>query len=111
MANKRKRRRKGLHLTDKRHPLPGVLGCLAGLISLGGFIGTCFISGQAQGKAGLEVGVAAVGCFAMSVAGFCMAWVSLRQENIRTLFPTLSSILNGLLMIFYLFLYMWGVFV
>lgn len=111
MAKSRRRKRKGLHLTDKKHPVTGIVGCLAGIVSGGGFLGACFISGQAHGKAGLEVGIMAVLCFVFSIVGFGMAWISLRQENIRTLFPTLASILNGLLMIFYLFLYMWGVFV
>lgn len=108
---KSRRKRKGLHLTDKRHPITGVLGCFAGIISGCSFLGACIASGQAYGKAGLEVGIVAVCCFVLSIAGFGMAFFSLRQENIRTLFPTIASILNGLLMVFYLFLYMWGVFV
>ena len=40
--------------------------------------------------------------------GFVLAWTSLHQEDIRPHFPTIASICNGLLVIFYLMLYIWG---
>lgn len=110
MTAGKRRGRKGqsLHLTDKRHPASAILATALGAVSVMLFIGLCWVSGQSHGKAGLLVGLFGIGCFCLSVAGFVLAWISLHQENIRPLFPTIASVLNGLSVVFYLLLYLWG---
>ena len=105
---KKNRGDQSLHLTDKKHPASAILATVLGVASIVLFIVLCFISSQSHGKAGVLVGLSGIGCFCLSVAGFVMAWISLHQENIRPLFPTIASVLNGLSVIFYLLLYLWG---
>ncbi len=108
MARRRKRENDGLRLTDKRHPGLGILSTVLALASLILFGAVCFVSGTNRGNSGLGVGLVGVLCFLISIAGFICAWISLHQENIRPHFPTIGSVLNGLMMIMYLMLYIWG---
>lgn len=108
MSQKRKRENDGLRLTDKRHPGLGILSTVLAGISLVIFCGVCLLSGQNRGNLGLSAGVLGLVCFGISVAGFICAWVSLHLENIRTLFPTIGSMANGLMVVMYLILYAWG---
>ena len=85
MARKKKERESSLHLTDKHHPASG-----------------------SNGHAGLLVGFVGICSLVVAGVGFVLAWISLHQEDIRPHFPTIASICNGLLVIFYLMLYIWG---
>ena len=107
-AKEKKRNKKSLHLTDKRHPASAIFATILGVLSVGLFIALCLFSSQSHGKAGIIVGLGGVGCFLISLVGFAIAWMSLHQENIRPLFPTISSLINGLSVVFYLLLYLWG---
>ena len=102
--------RKSLQLTDKRHPGIAIGATLVGICSMVLFIATCFLSSESHGNGGITVGVAGLFCFALAGVGFCMSWMSLRMENIRPLFPTIASIINGLLLVFYMLLYIVGTF-
>ncbi len=106
-----KKERHSLRLTDKKHPRGAIIATLIGVASMILFIITCVISSDSNGKAGALAGVAGLFCLLLSVIGFIGAWLSLRGENIRPLFPTIAAVINGLLMVFYVFLYMWGMFV
>jgi hypothetical protein len=105
---KKRRKKQSLHLTDKKHPGYAILATILGVVSIVVFIVLCFISSQSHGKAGILIGLAGMGCVLFSLIGFIAAWITLHQENIRPLFPTIASVLNGLLMVFYLLLYLWG---
>ena len=107
-AKEKKSRKKSLCLTDKRHPGSAIFATILGILSVALFIGLCFLSSQSHGKAGLEAGFAGVGCFIISLVGFIISWISLHQENIRPLFPTIASLINGVSVVFYLLLYLWG---
>lgn len=100
-ASKKKQRQSSLHLTDKRHPVAGVLAMFLGIISVISFVVLCFISSQSHGHAGMFVGFLGILCFILSLIGFVMSWITLRQENIRPVFPTIAAIINGLEVVFY----------
>ena len=61
-----------------------------------------------KGKAGLLIGLGGFICIIISGIGFLAAWASLHQENIRPLFPTIASVVNGLSVVFYFVLYIYG---
>lgn len=111
MSGRKKRKQSSLHLTDKKHPVFAIIATILVVVSLGVFLGACIWSGQSHGKAGIYVGLVGIFSFALSIVGFVLSWISLHQDNIRPLFPTIASVANGLLIIFYLLLYMWGTFV
>ncbi len=106
---KKKRKKEGeLRLTDKKHPISGIWSVLIGVFALIMFIATCFISGDNGGKGGMIVGVVGILCFIISISGFILSWMSLRKENIRYLFPTIGAVVNGLQIIGYMIVYIWG---
>ncbi|MCD7826728.1 MAG: DUF6142 family protein [Clostridiaceae bacterium] len=110
---KRKKRKKGksLQLTDKKHPLSAIVAMFLGILSLSIFAVICFVSGESDGNAGIYVGVVGLFCFLLSIIGFVVSWMSLRGDNIRPLFPTIASVINGLLLVCYLLVYIWGTFI
>lgn len=111
MSKKKKGTRSSLHLTDKKHPISGILAMILGILSIIIFVVICFVSSQSHGKAGLGIGFIGILCFLLSIVGFVLSWVTLHQENIRPLFPTIGAVIGGLLMVFYLLLYVWGTFI
>ena len=111
MFNKRKKKRKKegeLRLTDKKHPISGIWSVLVGIFAFIMFIVTCFMSGDGGGNGGMIVGVVGILCFIISITGFILSWMSLRKENIRYLFPTIGAVVNGLQIIGYMVIYIWG---
>ncbi len=108
MSRKKRKRDSSLHLTDKHHPPLAIGATLLAVISIGIFGAVCVSAGKSDGHAGLLAGLAGMVSLFVAAVGFVMAWLSLHQEEIRPLFPTIASICNGLLVIFYMMLYIWG---
>ena len=108
MSRKKKERESSLHLTDKHHPLLGIVATLLAVLSAGMFGSACVAASGSNGHAGLLVGFVGICSLVVAGVGFVLAWISLHQEDIRPHFPTIASICNGLLVIFYLMLYIWG---
>ena len=109
--NKKRRREDGeLRLTDKKHPPLGIVSTIIAVLSFALFATVCIVSGENGGNAGLYVGVIGILCLILSIIGFILAWISLHQDDIRAVFPTIGSVINGLLTISYMLLYVLGTF-
>lgn len=108
IMSKKKRRKDGLHLTDKKHPKQGIWSTVLGILSLVLFLVLCFLSGEAGGKAGAWIGILGVLCAAINIWGFVLAMLSLKLDNIRQLFPSLGVVINGLMILMYLVIYILG---
>lgn len=111
MFRKKRKEKSTLRLSDKKHPVSAIVATGIGLASLSLFLVVCLISSESNGNGDIWVGAGGVLCFVLSVVGFILSWMSLHIENIRPQFPTIAAVLNGLLMVFYFLLYMWGMFV
>lgn len=107
---KKKREKKSLLLSDKKHPKSAIVATGIGVVSLLIFLVSCVFSSESDGNADLFIGAVGLLSLFLSVLGFVIAWASLHQENIRTLYPTIASVLNGFLIVGYFLLYMWGMF-
>ena len=108
---KKKQKQSSLKLTDKKHPPLAIGATFVGLCSGLGFFAVCMVSSQSHGKSGMYIGAWGIFCLLLSGLGFVMAWVSLRKDNIRTFFPSVAAVINGLVMVFYILLYFWGSFI
>lgn len=104
----RKQKESSLHLTDKHHPPIAIGATLLAMLSAVLFGSACFTSGKTGGHAGIIVGFLGMISMCICIIGFVMAWISLHQDEIRPLFPTIAALFNGLLLIFYLLIYVWG---
>lgn len=107
----KKKGRKSLRLTDKKHPISGIIAMALGILSIVVFVVLCFVSSQSHGKAGVMIGFVGILCFILSIVDFVMSWITLHRENIRPLFPTIGAVIGGLSIVFYLLLYVWGTFI
>lgn len=110
-GRKKRKEKSALRLSDKKHPVSAIVATGIGVVSLLFFLVICVISSESDGNAGVLIGAGGILCFVLSVTGFIMAWMSLHMENIRVKYPTIAAVLNGLLMVCYFLLYMWGMFV
>lgn len=109
MRSRKKRKKEGeLRLTDKKHPASGIWAVIIGIFALVMFGVTCFVSGNNKGNGGMVVGIVGILCFIISISGFILSWISLRKENIRYLFPTIGAVVNGLQIVGYMVVYIWG---
>lgn len=109
MSIRRKRKKEGeLRLTDKRHPISGIWSVIIGVFAFVMFAMTCFISGNNGGNGGMIVGIVGILCFIISISGFILSWMSLRKENARHMFPTIGAVVNGLQIVGYMVIYIWG---
>ena len=87
MARKKKERESSLHLTDKHHPLLGIVATLLAVLSAGMFGAACVAASGGNGHAGLLVGFVGICSLVVAGVGFVLAWISLHQEDIRPHFP------------------------
>ncbi|MDE6853351.1 MAG: hypothetical protein K2J67_12865 [Lachnospiraceae bacterium] len=108
MFRKKRQKESSLHLTDKHHPPLAIAATVLALVSVGLFGAVCISAGESDGQAGLVAGLLGMVCLLIAAVGFVMSWISLHQDDIRPLFPTIASVSNGLLVIFYMALYIWG---
>ncbi len=108
MFGRRKKGKDGLHLTDKRHPGQAIWATVMGIASIVIFLVLCYMSGREKGNAGIEIGFAGSACTLLSIWGFSLAWFSLKLDNIRQLFPSLGVVINGIMILLYLLIYIWG---
>lgn len=108
MFRKKRQKESSLHLTDKHHPPLAIAATILALASIGIFAAVCISAGESDGHAGLMAGLLGMVCLLIAAVGFVMSWISLHQDDIRPLFPTIASVSNGLLVIFYMALYIWG---
>ncbi|MCI7060627.1 MAG: DUF6142 family protein [Lachnospiraceae bacterium] len=108
MNPKKRRKKEGLHLTDKKHPKQGIWSTVLGIVSVVFFLVLCFMSGETGGKAGVWIGILGVLCAVISIWGFVLAMLSLKMDNIRQLFPSLGVVINGIMIVFYLVIYIMG---
>ena len=107
----RQRKKEHLKLTDKKHPKEAVYALLLGVLSVIILFMACMKSSETSGKGGIEVGIAGLVAAFASALGFAMAAKSLKQDGIRYFFPTVASILNGIMLVFYVYIYFWGAYV
>lgn len=105
---KQHERESSLHLTARHHPRRAIIATLLGILSIGVFAAVCISAGNSDGHAGIISGLIGMLCLLIAAVGFILSWFSLYEDNIRPLFPTISSLLNGLLVIFYMLVYIWG---
>ncbi len=98
----------GLKLSVKKHPIKGIISTILALISMIFFLMACIISSQSKGNAGLYIGIIGIGCLILSITGAVFAWLSLNEDDIKPIFPTIGALLNFLLTLFYIVLYILG---
>ena len=98
-----------LKLTDKKHPLGGIMGVVFACVSFVLFVTLCIISSINKGKGGLIViGMGGMICFFLSLAGLIMSFKTLKKEEIRYIFTNIAIGANLILTIVYMILYTLG---
>ena len=79
MARKKKERESSLHLTDKHHPLLGIVATLLAVLSAGMFGSACVAASGSNGHAGLLVGFVGICSLVVAGVGFVLFDLCLHQ--------------------------------
>ena len=90
--SKKRRNKKSLHLTDKKHPMLAIIATGLGFLSIVLFFAFCILSGTQKGKAGLLIGLGGFICIIISGIGFLAAWASLHLSLIHIYHASLPGI-------------------
>lgn len=96
------RGRRAYKFTAKHHSKKGICSTAAGLISLASTVGGIYGAYAAKGEGGAylaALGVAAITC---CIYGVIEGNRSFREEEIYLLFPRIGTVLNLLLLIFWI---------
>lgn len=101
-------KRKKIQFTDRIHPVMGIISVILGVVSMGGLITLCVLSGNTKGNSGLIAGVLGMLAMIMSFIGFFMAIRCYRRDDIYMVTPTIGSIVNGIMVIIFLLLFFIG---
>lgn len=110
MAGKKRKNRSSLHLTDKRHPKTAIVSVILAVLSVLVFFGACAFSSTSKGNASLSIGFVGLLSVCLAIAGFVLGFISLHKSDIRHIVPSVAALVNGLIIIFYMILYIWGTF-
>ncbi len=97
-----------LKLSAKKHPVKGIVSTILAVLSLLLFVAACILAGVKNGKAPMYVGIMGFMSFIIAIIGTTLAWMSLREPDIRVIFPSIGGIINGLSLLLYLIIYIWG---
>lgn len=105
---KRARSRSNFKFSDRIHPITGIISVALAVLSSVMIIGLFVSSSQSDGKGGILLGLAGLLALIISSVGMFFSVIALKKEDIHYRFPVLGAILNGLLIIIYLILYIYG---
>lgn len=96
------RGRRTYKFTDKHHSGNGIRSTLAGAVSLGCTLGAVYGAYVAKGNAGTYLAflgvVAIIGC----IYGVYVGNLSFKEEDVYYLFPRIGTVLNLILLIFWI---------
>ena len=86
--------------TDNRHPAPGIMSAILGVISAGALGTAVAFTYRDGGQAQLQYAAAALVAAIFSVVGFVLGIMSRHERDIFKLFPNIGITLNLLCIIF-----------
>lgn len=103
-----------------RHPVPGldfkkkapskngIVSCIFGMAAMAVFIAASIISAKADGDAGEPVGFMGISSALLCIVGLVFASDGMREREVGYLFPVIGAVLNGLLLVYLFWLYIYG---
>lgn len=101
--------RKGSYkFSDKTHPVRGVISTLLGITGILSLVALFITSGLQGGQGGGVLGGIGLLVFAVSILGFTLAILSLKEKEIHYSFSVVGASLNGGLLILCFILYVLG---
>lgn len=101
-------KKRKIQFTDRIHPFRGILSTIIGVISIVMMFALFIASGKDKGHGGEIYGY--LGTFNMlaAVIGFIFGVQCYRMEDIYILYPTVGTVLNGLVSFSLMALYILG---
>jgi O-antigen/teichoic acid export membrane protein len=104
-----KRNKDLIHFSGRRHTKMGIISTVIGIAVVLGFITISLVSGLAQGKGTILLGVIGILLFGLSVFGFVLSYKSFKKKDIFYRFPIIGAVLNGIMTILFLVIYIVGI--
>lgn len=98
-----------IHFSGRRHTKMGIASTIVGSIVILGFLAISMISGLADGKGGIILGIMGFLLFFLAIFGFVLSYKAFRKKDVFYRFPVIGAILNGLMLILFLVIYLFGI--
>lgn len=109
--DREKKKSSNYKFTDKIHPPKAIASVGLAVLTLVLFCVACYLSFQNRGSGTMSVGVLGILAFLCSLAGLFLGIKSIRtKQEIHYRFPVLGIGGNGILAIFFLLMYILGVY-
>lgn len=99
---------KRCNFSDKTHPTSAIISVLFAAISIVTIFALCIYSGLQGGIGTLFMGLIGIIALFLSIAGFILAVISFKKNEIHYRFPVLGLFFNGVMMVGLIILYTLG---
>lgn len=96
------KRRRTYKFTDKHHSRNGIRSSAAGVLSLGCTLGGIYGAYAAKGNAGTYLALLGILAIMGCIYGVYVGNLSFKEEDVYYLFPRIGTVLNLLLLIFWI---------
>lgn len=107
----RDRRRDGFRLEEGHHSKKGIISTVLGIVGIIAVILMTFISSSENNNSGIISGFLGLLMLGISAWGLYISVDSLKEKEVKYLFPIMGLFSNGALLIFLLALYIIGIFI
>lgn len=105
---KKVKNKKKLKIVTTKVPSTVIVSLCIGLVSFAAFVTMCIISAVNLGKAGLIVGIIPIAATACNIFGFMLSYRMLKKDDVKIGWVSAAAFLNGVLVLLYMILYIWG---
>jgi hypothetical protein len=103
-----KRDKDMIRFSGRKHPSIGIWSAVIGILTVLGFVAISSVSGAMNGKGGVILGFLGVLLLALAVFGFYLSCKAFKQRDVFYRFPVIGSVLNGVMIIVFIVVYIYG---
>ncbi len=104
----RRRRSAGPDFKRKMPSKKGIVSCIFALLAVALFIIASTMSANMEGKAAEPVGSLGISSAMLCIIGLVYAHEGVKEREVGYLFPVIGVVLNGLMLVYLLWLYVYG---
>ena len=99
---------KSFMFTTKHHSFSGIMGCILAAISLITIMGSIYMAFVSSGKSSVLMGSEAMFALILDFIGIISGVTGLMERDIHKWEPIAAIIVNGLMLIIWILLVLWG---
>jgi hypothetical protein len=103
-----KRDKDMIRFSGRKHSATGIWSAITGILAVLGFAAISSVSGAMGGKGGIILGFSGVFLLLLAAFGFYLSCKAFKQRDVFYRFPVIGGILNGVMIIVFIVIYIYG---